>query len=140
RTRNHWAAVVQHVRAGLRLRRALASDSLWNRSEAVIEPGRARGAVCAATGPARDRDVQARRRSMVRAIDHARTHEGRKDGEAVLSAWPALVSGRWTLIEHFESDGRRYYLAVRNEPGAAALVALTPREQAVVEQVAQGAP
>lgn len=140
RTRSHWAAVVQHVRAGMRLRRTLASDSLWNRVEAVIEPGRAEGAVCAATGPARDREVQARLRSMVRAIDSARTQEGRQDGEAVLAAWPALVSGRWTLVEHIESDGRRYYVAVRNEPDAAALVALTPREQAVVEQVAQGAP
>lgn len=139
RTRSHWAAVFQHVRAGMRLRRALASDSLWSRVEAVIEPGRAGGAVCAAMGTARDRDAQSRLRGVVGAMDRARTREGRKDGEAVLSAWPALVSGRWTLIEHFESDGRRYYLAMRNEPAAASLVALTPREQAVVEQVAQGA-
>ena len=49
-----------------------------------------------------------------------------------------LVSGRWTLLDHFESDGRRYVLARRNEPHGAPLEKLTKRERQVVGYLALG--
>jgi DNA-binding NarL/FixJ family response regulator len=54
--------------------------------------------------------------------------------------WKALVAGRWTLIDTFEGDGRRYLLAQRNDPEVrhAARAALTKREREVAGYAALG--
>ena len=51
--------------------------------------------------------------------------------ELVVELWRALISGRWSVVEHFERDGKRYYLAHKNDPELAADRALTPRERQV---------
>jgi DNA-binding NarL/FixJ family response regulator len=48
------------------------------------------------------------------------------------------VAGRWTLLDHFDRDGRRYLLAHRNDPDAPDPRALTLRERQVVGYVALG--
>lgn len=138
-TRAHWLGVTEHMRAGLRLRHALATQGLWDHVDAVIEPGRASGAVRAARGAACAPEAQARLCHAAATIEGARTRTARRQATAA-AAWPALVDGRWTLVEHVDSDGRRYYLALQNQPAAASLVALTPRERLVVEQAARGLP
>jgi DNA-binding NarL/FixJ family response regulator len=138
-TRAHWLGVVEHMRAGLRLRHAVATQGLWHHVEAVIEPGRASGAVRAASGAACAPDAQARLCQAASMIDGARTRTSRRQATAP-AAWPALVDGRWTLVEHVDSDGRRYYLALQNQPAAASLVALTPHERQVVEKAVLGLP
>lgn len=55
-----------------------------------------------------------------------------------MEAWSALVSGRWSLIEHFESDGRRYLLARPNEICVVDPRALTERERTVAELASLG--
>lgn len=138
-TRAHWLGVVQHMRAGLRLRHALNTQGLWDYVDAVIDPGRAGGVVCAARGAARSPEAQAQLCHAATMIDGTRTRAARRQPTAA-AAWPALVDGRWTLVEHVDSDGRRYYLALQNQPAAASLVALTPRERLVVEQAVRGLP
>lgn len=137
-TRAHWLGVVQHMRAGLRLRHALNTQGLWDYVDAVIDPGRG-GVVCAARGAARSPEAQAQLCHAASTIDGARMRAARRQATAP-AAWPALVDGRWTLVEHVDSDGRRYYLALQNQPAAASLVALTPRERLVVEQAVRGLP
>jgi DNA-binding CsgD family transcriptional regulator len=70
------------------------------------------------------------------AVEHARKR-ARSDAEA-LSLWQGLIDGRWSLVEQFESDGRRYYVAVRNSTDAAKIQALTRREAEVAAYVASG--
>ena len=138
--RRHWEAVAQHVRAALRLRHRLGRADLWARAEAVIDPGQGTGHVIHAQGAAGKRDARETLRQLALTLDRARTRRERGDGEAALRAWPGLASGRWTLVEHFESDGRRYYVALRNEPDAVPLVKLTQQEQRVVEHAVHGEP
>ncbi|MGH7298360.1 MAG: helix-turn-helix domain-containing protein, partial [Polyangiaceae bacterium] len=52
--------------------------------------------------------------------------------DAALEAWKGLVSARWSLVEHFESDGKEYILACRNDPDVRGPAALTRREQQVL--------
>lgn len=138
--RRHWGIVARHLRAALRLRRSLAGGDPWPRAEAVIDPGQEGGRVAHAAGAAGGRDAREVLRCIARDMDRARTRRGRQDGAAALRAWPVLAAGRWTLLEHFESDGRRYYIAVRNEPEAVPLVRLTRREREVAEHAMRGAP
>jgi DNA-binding NarL/FixJ family response regulator len=52
--------------------------------------------------------------------------------------WPALVAGRWSLIDAFSASGTRYIIAYENPPGSANLRALSTREQTVLEHVLGG--
>jgi DNA-binding CsgD family transcriptional regulator len=48
-----------------------------------------------------------------------------------LELWKALVRGRWSAVDWFDSDGRRFVLAVPNAPNVADPRALTERETQV---------
>jgi DNA-binding NarL/FixJ family response regulator len=63
-------------------------------------------------------------------IDAARSE--RDDAEHSVELWRGLVAGRWSLVEHFERDGRRYFLAHKNDPELAPDRRLSPREAQVL--------
>ena len=42
--------------------------------------------------------------------------------------WSELIDGRWTLIDRFDTDGRRFVVALRNTPLGANLCRLNQRE------------
>jgi DNA-binding CsgD family transcriptional regulator len=73
---------------------------------------------------------------QAKSIDHGRTRAQRHD--LGMRVWTALVDGRWSLVEHTDSDGQRHYLAFENTPRAQAYRALTERESIVVDQSIQG--
>jgi DNA-binding CsgD family transcriptional regulator len=123
-----WHRIAIHLSAGWRLAgRAATSDAAD--VEAVLTPGgrieHARGA--AATAHA----GEALRRATLH-IDRARTRRGRADPFAALELWQGLFAGRWSLVEHFDSDGKRFLLARRNDPALADPLALTSRQRQVV--------
>jgi DNA-binding NarL/FixJ family response regulator len=85
------------------------------------------------------RDLREALRHAVRARDRARSAAIRRsDDGAAVDMWQALVSGRWSLIDRFESDGRRFTVAIENEPRVADPRALSPRERCVVQLAARG--
>lgn len=71
------------------------------------------------------------------AIDRAKRHVG-SDPDVGPSYWKAMVEGRWTLVERFESDGRRLLVARANEPHAAASHALSPIQRRIVALIVIG--
>jgi DNA-binding NarL/FixJ family response regulator len=134
--RARWGQVASHLGAGLRLLEALrpaARDAAV--VEAILEPG---GRVCHAQGQACTDSARAVLRAAVRRIDRARTRAGRQDVDAALSSWEGLVSGRWSLVDRFEADGRRYIVARRNDPSVADPRGLDRREAQVAEYLALG--
>ena len=136
-----WARVAIDLLAALRLRRRLeatsarASDDLLRRSEAVLTPG---GHLEHAEGAARDESNRDALRTAARSVDRARGSLRRRDPEAALDLWQGLVSGRWSLIDHFDTDGRRLLLARENQPGGPAIAPLSLRERNVLALRAQG--
>lgn len=52
--------------------------------------------------------------------------------------WKAMVAGRWTLVDQFESDGRRYVVAKVNSPASGAISKLSERESQVVALASLG--
>jgi FixJ family two-component response regulator len=57
-----------------------------------------------------------------------------------LDLWQGLVAGRWSLVEQFDSDGRRFMVARRNDPQVTDPRALNMRERQVLAYVAIGHP
>lgn len=132
-----WSRLAAHVASGFRLRRQL--DQTLERgldgAEAVLDPG---GRLAHAEGAATDDAARLALRGAAVALDKARARAVRTpDADGALEVWRPLVEARWTLYDHFERDGRRYYVARRNDP-AMAEDGLTLRERQVVGFAALG--
>jgi DNA-binding CsgD family transcriptional regulator len=133
--RARWRRAALHIAAAHRLRLALGSLALEAPSvEAVLD---ASGHVADARAGGRSADAREALREAVRRSEQARGAL-RRDPDAALDLWEALVLGRWSLVDHFESDGRRFVVAHRNEPGGDDPRGLTPRERDSAELLGRG--
>ncbi len=137
RTVSRWSRIASHLSAGFRVRRGIAelpagSDPFVG-SEAILRPD---GALEHAEGPARS----ARRQlaHAVLAVDRARGKLRVHDPDAALEAWRGLVAGRWSLIDHVDTDGRRFLVARRNDPDVERPSGLTLRERQVMAARSRG--
>jgi DNA-binding CsgD family transcriptional regulator len=128
--RRVWPRVCAHIAAGARIRRHLART----RDAAVLSPG---GRVEHAEGDARTARVQDALRDAARRIDQARTR-ARRDPSLALDLWEGLIDGRWSLVDRFDRDGRRYLVARQNEPQVRDPRALSLRERQVLAYTALG--
>jgi len=134
--RERWTRVAVHAATALRLRRRLAGEPRpVDRAEAVLTPD---GAVEHAVGEARVDEARQSLRSAVVHLEEARGRLRASDPDRAVGSWKGLVSTRWTLVDQFESDGKRYVLAHRNEPKLAGLDALTERERQALAYAALG--
>jgi len=135
RERARWERAAAHLGAGLRLRRRLSSLDLDDPNvEAILD---SEGRVQEARGVARPTAARDVLRAAARAVDRARG-DTRTDPEEALELWRALVDGRWSLVDHYESDGKRWVVARRNDVADGDPRGLTPREQEVAELVGLG--
>ena len=75
-----------------------------------------------------------------KGMDQARGRLRRVDPDRALALWKGLVQGRWTLVDHFDHDGRRYLMAKRNTPALRPWHTLTEREGQAVAYAAHGQP
>ncbi|MEY2935922.1 MAG: hypothetical protein RL033_6671 [Pseudomonadota bacterium] len=133
--REHWARVATHLAAGVRLRRRMQSASEPAPVEAVLE---ANGKVLHAEGPATEPAAMDQLRRAVLAVENARGPAGHSDVMTRLTAWQGLVDARWSLLDQFESDGRRFIVARENAPRPPGPAALTQRERQVLGYAAVG--
>lgn len=139
--RQRLARLGAHLASAFRMRRAQGEAhevaDLRGGVEAVLEPG---GQLLDARDSAAQPSARADLREMARKLDKARGPLRREDPDLALETWTALVSGRWTLLDHFDTDGRRFLVARKNPPDLMAPIALDPRERMVASAVALGHP
>jgi len=132
--RDALARLSSHLAAGFRLRQRLDGERPIDRAEAVL----AEGKVVHATGRAKARDVRAMLSDAAVRLDRIRSTVRRRDPEVAVRSWRALVDARWSLVDHFESGGKRYVLAQRNDASVGPFEVLTERERQVVALAALG--
>ncbi|MBT8470902.1 MAG: helix-turn-helix transcriptional regulator [Deltaproteobacteria bacterium] len=139
-----WQMLAAHVEAGHRLRQAIAEgdadresdDDLPHDAEAVFDASSFQ--VTEAVGPAKDRRTANRLRDAAVKVDRARGKMRRTDPENALAIWKALVRGRWSMVDWFDTDGRRFVLAIPNSPNVIDPRGLSERESQVVTYVVLG--
>ncbi|WP_394837343.1 LuxR C-terminal-related transcriptional regulator [Pendulispora rubella] len=75
-----------------------------------------------------------------RMVDRARGKLRRTEPETALALWGAMVAGRWTLVEQFDHDGKRFMVAYRNHVASpsATFCNLGQRERQVATLAALG--
>ncbi len=144
RAAERWQMLAAHVEAGHRLRRALADKEsqvaggadLPYGAEAVLDPTNLR--VTDAIGPAQRSAATQRLREAALCVDRARGKMRNDDPDQALAIWKALVRGRWSMVDWFDTDGRRYVLGVPNPPSVSDPRGLTERERQVVANAIPG--
>ena len=142
KARERWQMLAAHFGAGYRLRRALwkgrpeAVTDLPLGAEAVIDPSSFR--VTDAQGQAKSRDALEALREAALQVDRARGRMRESNPEQALELWKALVRGRWSTVDWFDSDGRRFVLGLPNAPDVTDPRGLTDREMQVVAYVLFG--
>jgi DNA-binding NarL/FixJ family response regulator len=125
-----WGRVATHLGAAFRLRGGAGI------TEARLA---ADGKVLDATGRARSELAREALRTAAVAQDRVRSRRGRRaSADDATAQWRAVVAGRWSLVDQFERDGRRYLVAKVNEPPANVVGKLTAREAQVADLVARG--
>jgi DNA-binding CsgD family transcriptional regulator len=136
RDRDRWRMLGAHLASGFRLRRGLSCEGqivasgLPGHAEAVLDP---KGfEVTDASGAAKEPDAMEKLRDAAVAVDRARGRLRKTDPEGSLATWWALLEGRWSLVDWFDTDGRRYVLAHPNPPRIGDPRGLSRREAQVV--------
>lgn len=132
--RERWQRIAAHLTAAVRLRRALApTSSALDQADAVLEAD-----LTIANATPRAEPSLEILRAFAKNIDRARGRLRREAPDEALALWRGLCDGTWSLIDHFDSDGRRFLVAHFNEPEVRPDRALTAREQQVVAFAAMG--
>lgn len=128
----HFHDIAPHLAAAWRLRKnlsiaamrpAIAAELRVDGTPSSLSPD-------ASTPPARET-----LRHAVVARERART--GRRSASDQ-DLWPALVAGRWSLLDAFTAAGTRYIVAYENPAESTGLRVLSPREQSVLELALAG--
>lgn len=142
RERDQWQCIAAHVVTGFRIRRQLAlqsgaapAETEDRAPEAILRPD---GRLEHAEPPAQGDAARAALHHAVRAMDQARGPLRREDPDRAVALWRALVAGRWSLLDHFDSDGRRFIIAHRNDAKIPDKRGLTAREQQVLAHASIG--
>lgn len=135
--RRRWPQVAAHIGAAVRLRGKIAQLSAIDSPEveAIMDSG---GRLHHAKESAKDQDIRENLHAIVRRIEQSRTQAGRENADVALNNWEGLVNGRWSIIDRFDSDGRRFIVAIKNDPAHPDLRGLTPRERQVAEYAGLG--
>ncbi|MBW2687290.1 MAG: helix-turn-helix transcriptional regulator [Deltaproteobacteria bacterium] len=140
-----WQMIEAHLAAGHRLRRSLDGQStapgvpmtdMPLNAEALVDP--ARFVVAEATGDAQGTEAATSIREAARLVDKARGPLRNRDPEEALRLWEGLVRGRWTLVDWFDTDGRRFVLARPNAPRIADPRGLSELEAQVATYASHG--
>ncbi len=129
------AQLAAHLGAGLRLHLAVSTASRQAAPEAVLSGD---GKLHDARGEAESRRARDWLRDAVKNRERARTREQRSDSDRALSLWEGLVAGRWSLVDRFESDGKRFVIAYQNDPEVGDPRGLSRRERQVAEYLGLG--
>jgi DNA-binding CsgD family transcriptional regulator len=129
--RRRYAMLAAHLAAARRLREAARAAP-----ELTFD---ARGRLVHAA-PGHERTTPRLREHVSAWVRHNAGGERGTRGDAVLASWSALVDGRYSLVDRFESDGRHFLVAHENPPNVRDPRGLTKAEAAVAAFVRRGHP
>ena len=133
-----WQMLAAHVEAGHRLRQGIGAgeadqdsgSKLPHDAEAIFDANSFR--IGDAVGQAKRGTTAKKLRDAAIIVDRARGKMRNTDPDNALEIWKALVRGRWSMVDWFDTDGRRFVLAIPNSPNVTDPRGLSERESQVV--------
>lgn len=143
KARQRWRMLSSHICAGHRLRRRLgyARQGVPLHQlplEGSALPDSKCFSVAHAGGEARGCDALEAIRKAAIQMDVARRRLRRGDVDEALNVWAEVIRGRWSVVDWFDSDGRRFILALPNAQHVHDPRGLTEREYQVAAHASTG--
>jgi len=146
KARQRWQMLCAHLATAHRLRRGLehaaekraAATALPRNAEALLDASGFR--IVDRVGPAQEPSAIDVLRDAARAVDKARGKLRREDPKRAMEIWTALVDGRWSMVDWFDTDGRRFVLAIPNPPEVRDPRGLSDKECLVAAYLTLGEP
>ncbi|MCA9631916.1 MAG: helix-turn-helix transcriptional regulator [Myxococcales bacterium] len=136
RERALWDRVAVHLSHALRLRLTIGDlVDQEARTDAVLDPD---GKLIHAESGVATPELRELLRTAVQRADKARTRKERAAPESALDLWHGLVDGKWSLLDRFDTDGRRYVVACQNPLITPSVRQLTTREREAAQLAALG--
>lgn len=135
--RRLYERIASHLATAWRLQRCRKVDGALDAADAIFD---ANGRLLNAENDAKNPASRQQLREFALRVDRARGSRKRADSEAALEAWTALVDGRWSLVEHFDTDGRRLCVFVRNDAQVTTSKPLDATERQTVALAAMALP
>ncbi|MGM0557071.1 MAG: response regulator transcription factor [Myxococcota bacterium] len=133
--RRIWNCLTSHIGAGFRLMRSV-SDASLDSADAVLSPN---GELEHSNHDVTEKDLWRRAlREAAFNLERARSSLRHRRPYEALQLWKGLVRGRYSLVETFDTDGKRFYVARRNDPKVDSPKPLSQRERQVAAYVGLG--
>ena len=141
--RRRWQVLSTHIGAGHRLRRRLGDrhrgvplTEITAEGGAVLDPKNL--SVAEAAVDVTESDALTAIRSAAVQMDMVRDQLRRGEVNDALRLWEEVVRGRWSVVDWFDTDGRRFILALPNAEHVSDPRGLTEREYQVATQAGTG--
>lgn len=126
-----WMSVASHLAAIRRLHTKLEDRTVFDAADMIFDP---------LTGRVEDgrvgSSVLTKLRAAARNLDFVRSTRATEDER--LARWGALVAGKWSLVDAFDADDRRFIVALPNADEARLPMRLSPRQSQIVQLLIQG--
>jgi len=141
--RKRWHMFSVHIASGHRLRRRLGQTPEGIPvTELPLDAGALLDPKCFSVVEAADQTknkglLDEIRRTAIQ-VDLARGRLRRGETCEAQQLWEAVVRGRWSMVDWFDTDGRRFILALPNAPHIRDPRGLTEREYQVATQAGTG--
>ncbi|MEO8877525.1 MAG: helix-turn-helix transcriptional regulator [Polyangiaceae bacterium] len=139
-----WSFIAAHLAAGFRLREHIAplaaAGSFTEHAEAIVTPN---GKIEHLADALKEDSSETTKaiavlRNAAVSVDRARGKLRRTAPAEALGGWTALAGARWTMLDHFDHDGRHYLLACANDPKIPRPELLSLRERQCLAYAALG--
>lgn len=126
-----FGRLAAHLTSAGRIRRAAKPTRA-----AVLSP---RGKLLDASGGDAVAEARDQLRDATLAFDEARSKKMRRNPNGATQQWRPLVESRWSLLDEFDTDGKRFVVALENAPPTRARrTDLSERELQVLTQAHLG--
>jgi DNA-binding CsgD family transcriptional regulator len=132
--RRRWLAVASHLAAIRRLHVTLSGSDPLEKAEMVFDPKQSK--ILDLRGSAQTPTTRERLRRAALNLDQLKLAKVSDDER--LSRWQALVAGQWSLVDVFDSDGRRFVIALANSPEGQRFAGLSRKQAQIVWYLLQG--
>jgi len=134
RARTRWTELQSHIAAVYDLRHRLRADTFVETDAVWFDTG----GKCVESGPALKTDIRERLRNAVLTYEKNRSQSSSEKRVELEQYWSSVLSGKWAIMDRFDSDGRRFLIAIPVSKYGDGIRGLSAREREVLNYLGDG--
>lgn len=134
RAKRRWVDLQNHIAAVYGLREKLENEQFQETDAVWFDTS----GDCVERGPTYDPEIRERLRQAVLKRERSRSGHTASRRIDLADYWDAVLSGQWVILDRFDTDGRRYVIALPVSEMGDKIRGLSQREREVLDLMADG--